>query len=39
MNQFTQDIVRALTKKEEITKVFRSHLESAVNTLLASELV
>lgn len=38
MNQFTTDIVQALVKKEDITEVFRSHLELAVNTLLTSEL-
>lgn len=38
MNQFTSDIVQALVKKEDITEVFRSHLETAVNTLLATEL-
>lgn len=38
MNQFTTDIVQALVKKEDITQVFRSHLETAVNTLLATEI-
>lgn len=38
MNQFTTDIIQALVKKEDITEVFRSHLETAVNTLLATEL-
>ncbi len=38
MNQFTTDIVEALVKKQDITEVFRSHLETAVNTLLATEL-
>ncbi|PEU09277.1 MULTISPECIES: IS256 family transposase [unclassified Bacillus (in: firmicutes)] len=38
MNQFTTDIVQALVKKEDITEVFRAHLEMAVNTLLATEL-
>ncbi|MGG4263807.1 IS256 family transposase, partial [Peribacillus simplex] len=38
MNQFTTDIVQALVKKEDITEIFRSHLELAVNTLLSSEL-
>lgn len=38
MNQFTTDIVDALVKKQDITEVFRSHLETAVNTLLATEL-
>lgn len=27
-----------LTKKQDITKVFRSHLEMAINVLLATEL-
>ncbi|MCM3005715.1 IS256 family transposase [Priestia koreensis] len=38
MNQFTTDLVQALVQKEDVTKVFRTHLENAVNTLLASEL-
>ncbi|WHI60799.1 IS256 family transposase [Mammaliicoccus lentus] len=38
MNQFTTDIVNALVKKQDITEVFRSHLEKAVNTLLTTEL-
>lgn len=38
MNQFTTDIVDALVQKQDITEVFRSHLEKAVNTLLATEL-
>jgi putative transposase len=38
MNQFTTDIVDALVKKQDITEVFRAHLETAVNTLLATEL-
>ncbi len=38
MNQFTTDIVEALVKKQDITEVFRTHLETAVNTLLATEL-
>ncbi|MED4030385.1 IS256-like element ISBame1 family transposase, partial [Priestia megaterium] len=38
MNQFTTDLVQALVQKEDVTKIFRSHLENAVNTLLASEL-
>ncbi|NGP46898.1 IS256 family transposase, partial [Bacillaceae bacterium SIJ1] len=39
MNQFTTDIVDALVQKQDITEVFRSHLEKAVNTLLATELI
>ena len=38
MNHFTSDIVQALVQKQDITEVFRSHLETAVNTLLATEL-
>ncbi|MFP7171966.1 IS256 family transposase [Terribacillus halophilus] len=38
MNHFTSDIIQALVKKEDITEIFRSHLESAVNTLLQTEL-
>lgn len=38
MNHFTSDIMQALVKKEDITDVFRLHLEAAVNTLLKTEL-
>ena len=38
MHQFTTEIVDALLKKQDITEVFRTHLETAVNTLLATEL-
>lgn len=38
MNQFTTDIVQALVQKQDITEVFRLHLEKAVNTLLETEL-
>lgn len=38
MNQFTTDIIQALVKKEDIKKVFRIHLEAAINTLLRTEL-
>ena len=38
MNQFTTEIVEALVKKQDITEVFRSHLEMAINSLLATEL-
>lgn len=37
MNQFTTEIVQALVQKQDITEVFRSHLETAVNSLLATE--
>ena len=39
MTQFTTDIDQALDQKQDITEVFRSHLETAVNTLLAPELI
>ncbi|MEK5067585.1 IS256 family transposase [Sporosarcina sp. FSL K6-1508] len=38
MTQFTTDIVQALVQKQDITEVFRSHLETAVNSLLTTEL-
>ena len=38
MNQFTTEIIDALVKKQDITEVFRSHLEMAINSLLATEL-
>lgn len=38
MDHFTTDIMQALAKKEDITEIFRSHLEKAVNTLLQTEL-
>jgi len=38
MNQFTTEIVDALVKKQDITEVFRIHLEKAINSLLATEL-
>ena len=38
MNQFTTEIVQALVQKQDITEVFRSHLETALNSLLAMEL-
>ncbi len=37
MKQFTTEIVEALVKKQDITEVFRMHLETAVNTLLATK--
>ena len=30
MTQFTTDIMQALVKKEDISEVFRMHLETAV---------
>ena len=30
MDQFTTEIVEALVKKQDITEVFRSHLEKAI---------
>lgn len=38
MNQFTTQIVDALMKNRDITEVFYSHLEIAINLLLATEL-
>ncbi|AQQ53178.1 IS256 family transposase [Planococcus lenghuensis] len=38
MNQFTTELAQALVNKEDITDVFLSHLEAAVNLLLATEL-
>lgn len=38
MDHFTSDIIQALVKKEDVTEIFRSHLETAVNTLLKTEL-
>ncbi len=38
MTQFTTDIMQALVKKEDISEVFRMHLETTVNTLLQTEL-
>ena len=38
MNQFTTEIINALVKKQDITEVFRAHMEMAINTLLATEL-
>ena len=38
MNQFTTDIVQALVQKQDITEIFRSHLENAVNTLLSDRI-
>ncbi|MEI5908351.1 IS256 family transposase [Bacillus spongiae] len=38
MDHFTTDIMQALAKKQDITEVFRMHLEKAVNKLLETEL-
>ena len=38
MNQFTREILDALVKKQDIMVVFRSHLGTAINLLLATEL-
>lgn len=38
MNHFTTDLVQALVAKQDITEVFRTHLESAMNHLLETEL-
>lgn len=32
-------MVQAIVQKEDVTEIFRSYLENAVNTLLASELI
>ncbi|MGE6415602.1 IS256 family transposase [Planococcus kocurii] len=39
MTQFTTELMQALVKKEDISEVFRKHLETAVNTLLKTELM
>ncbi|SFH52787.1 Transposase, Mutator family [Priestia megaterium] len=39
MNQFIRDLVQALVQKEDVTEIFRSHLDRVVNTLLTSELI
>lgn len=38
MNQFTTELIEALVKKQDITEVFRVHLEKAMNFLLETEL-
>ena len=38
MNHFTSDLVQALVTKQDVTEVFRSHLEKAMNHLLETEL-
>ncbi|MDZ7543383.1 IS256 family transposase, partial [Clostridium perfringens] len=38
MNHFTTDLVQALVTKQDVTEVFREHLESAMNRLLETEL-
>ncbi|KJB84759.1 transposase, partial [Paenibacillus sp. E194] len=38
MNHFTSDLVQALVTKQDVTEVFRSHLEAAMNRLLETEL-
>ena len=39
MTQFTTELMHALVKKEDISEVFLKHLETAVNTLLQTELM
>ena len=39
MIKFTTEIVEALVKKQDITEVFHTHLETAVNMLLMTELM
>lgn len=38
MNHLTTDLVQALVTKQDVTEVFRSHLEIAMNHLLETEL-
>ncbi|CAM3134218.1 transposase [Paenibacillus sediminis] len=38
MNHFTTDLVQALVTKQDVTEVFRKHLETAMNHLLETEL-
>jgi putative transposase len=38
MENFTKDIVAALAQKQDISEVFRIHLEAAVNELMQNEL-
>lgn len=38
MNHLTTDLIQALVTKQDITEVFRSHLESAMNQLLQTAL-
>jgi len=38
MNHFTTDLVQALVTKQDVTEIFRIHLEKAMNHLLATEL-
>ncbi len=38
MDKFTTEIIQTLAQNGNISEVFRSHLEKAVNTLLAQEL-
>ncbi|CAM3130766.1 Mutator family transposase [Paenibacillus sediminis] len=38
MNQFTTNLVQALVTKQDVTEVFRFHLEISMNHLLETEL-
>lgn len=38
MKHFTTDLVQALVEKQDVTEVFRQHLELAMNKLLETEL-
>ncbi len=38
MNHFTSDLVQALVTKQDVTEIFRNHLEMAMNRLLETEL-
>jgi hypothetical protein len=39
MDHFTTHLMQDLVTKQEITEGFRSHLESAMNQLLETELI
>ncbi|MBO2944459.1 IS256 family transposase [Paenibacillus sp. F411] len=38
MNHFTSDLVQALVTKQDVSEIFRNHLEMAMNRLLETEL-
>ncbi|MGF7050644.1 transposase-like protein [Paenibacillus sp. DS2015] len=38
MNHFTTDLVQVLVTKQDVTEVFRNHLETTMNHLLETEL-
>jgi len=39
MDQFNKDLMVALVQKQDLSKIFRQHLEQAINDLLQHELV